>query len=267
MAPRFSPDGRKIAFNTRPALSQDLFIYDIPSETMTRLTSAADLHSAEWSPDGKRIAYTAIMDSTGENMYAQPADGSGAPEVLVGGPGDQYDGTWTPDGKSVVFAFNDEELNATDIGLAVLNGERTPTTLISGPGQQLTPRVSARGDLITYISSESGRYEIYVTTFPTPSARVQVSAGGGIEPMWSRDGRELFYRDGERMMVARVSYDGEIVVSNRRTLFEVPFVADGTHTWYDVSRDGERFVMLQATSNQTLAILNWDAELARAPAR
>jgi hypothetical protein len=138
------------------------------------------------------------------------------------------------------------------------------------------PQLSPDGRWMAYASEESGRREIYVQAFPGPGGRWQVSSDGGNEPLWSASGRELFYRSGDRMMAVDISTNGEFLAGKPRPLFEGSYVLAGggyARAQYDVSPDGQRFLMLKVVEQksnpltQIHVVLNWSDELSRRLAR
>ena len=124
------------------------------------------------------------------------------------------------------------------------------------------PSLSADSRWLAYISDETGATEVYVRPFPGPGARYLVSAGGGTEPRWAPDGRRLFYRNGRKMLAARVSTAPAFSVTGRDELFEGNYATNTTHQNYDVTRDGQAFLMLQRDAEPDVVIvLNWLTEL------
>jgi eukaryotic-like serine/threonine-protein kinase len=259
--PRFSPDGRRVALDTHSGTDGEIWVYDIATSTPQRLIVGQDVHQPEWRADGKALAFTARLGAAAdEGLYTIPIDGSTARESVFVAKGDHYDGTWTPDGKSLVYI---DERPGQEFGIVRLSDRKPTTWLAPTGGTLLGPRVSPDGKWITYWSNESGRSEIYVRPFPAAGGYVQVSSGGGTEPIWSRDGHELFYRQSNKLIAATILTSPQLAVGTRRMLFEHAFVTDGNHTNYDVSPDGKSFVFLQEPQDQAqlFVVLNWDKEL------
>ena len=260
--PRYSPDGRHVLFDTRTNAFGELWLYDIGSSTMQRLFAGDDVHQPEWSPDGKLISFTARSTTTGEDLFVMPLDGSAPPAKVLGAANDQYDATWTPDGRSLVFVADDPFQN---FGVVRLTDGRQTKWLDGGSlgGTLLGPRVSPDGHWIAYWSNESGRDEVYIRPFPRNGGVVQVSSGGGTEPVWSRDGHELFYRQDDRLIAATLAPGAHLSVSGRHLLFADRFVTDGGHAYYDVSPDGRSFIFLKDTQStaQLVVVLNWSETL------
>jgi dipeptidyl aminopeptidase/acylaminoacyl peptidase len=203
------------------------------------------------------------------NLYWIPADGSGAAERLTTSENPQSPGSWSPDGQ--VFAFSALD-PTTGYDMWVLNreGDRKPRPFLQTPSNEYGPMFSPDGRWLAYGSDESGRREVYVQPFPGPGGKLQISTEGGVQPVWARNGRELFYRDGDKMMATAVETRPVFAAAKPRVLFEghyetgvFPFESD-----YDVSPDGQRFLMIKASEQESGAtqlnvVLNWSDELRR----
>ncbi|MFN9214218.1 MAG: TolB family protein [Gemmatimonadota bacterium] len=257
--PRYSPDGRRVAFDVGSAKGRDIWIYELASATFTRLTSTGSNVRPEWSPDGRRVLYRQVAPRKG--LWWQPADGSGAPELLAEVPGGPNEGVVSPDGRNLLYR-TDEGTGDQQVFSMPLDKSAPPTALIT-KGVNWAPRFSPNGRWIAYSSDESGTAEVYVRPFPGAAGRVQVSNNGGSEPVWSRDGRTLFYRQGEAIVAARVTTGPTFSVQERRTLFSGPFDSSGPHANYDVSPDGRHLLMLRGKegSGQGVLVLNWAEEV------
>ncbi|MEO7369141.1 MAG: hypothetical protein ABIZ36_14385, partial [Gemmatimonadaceae bacterium] len=260
--PRYSPDGKRLLFDTRGGAFGEIWLYDIGSGTPQRLYAGEDVHQPEWRADGRELAFTARNDTTAEDLFVMPLDGSARPEAVFRKNGDQYDATWTPDGKTLIY-LDDDPFPV----IATLNfADRKPVSWLeagANGGTLQGPRASPDGHWIAYWSNRSGRSEVYVRRFPANGGMVQVSSAGGQEPVWSRKGDKLFYRDGEKLMAAAIVTSPEFSVVGRRLLFSQTFVSDGAHTFYDVSPDGKSFIFLKnsARQAQVIVVLNWSDEL------
>jgi len=156
----------------------------------------------------------------------------------------------------------------SDIWALAAAGDRQSRVVVRSPGNDGYPRLSPDGRWLAYVSNESGRSEVFVQPYPGPGTRVQISADGGIEPLWSRDGRELFYRNGERMMAVDVTTAPTFRAGTPRVLSEGRFLfSPNGVAGYDVAADG-RFLMIQPLhpdppTNQIQVVLNWFDELRR----
>ena len=152
-----------------------------------------------------------------------------------------------------------------DIGILNLD-DRTAISWMATDANEHSPRFSPDGRLLAYVSDESGREEIYVQAFPGPSERIPVSIDGGREPLWSADGRELFFRYENRVMAVAVTADPAFTVGKPQQLFEGPYArGQGGGHWYDVAPDGQRFVMVRTDHPplQLRVVVNWLEELER----
>ena len=264
-SPRFSPDGRRIAVDIAEGTGSSLWVFDIGQRTLTRLTTDRDANRPLWTPDGRRIAFT--VNTPEPNLFWIAADGSTPMESLLTAPGRQLADGWSPDGRRLIYHQNNIGTTRNDIMVLGLDSGRTTQALIATQADEFSPAVSPDGRWIAYASDESGRVEVYVRAFPAPGGKAQVSLDGGTEPVWSRDGRELFYRNGDRMMVAAVRLSPAFSVAQRTELFRSAFPSNPFHAQYDVAPGGRHFVLTQGpqTSSDLVVVLNWFDQL-RAPA-
>ena len=178
----------------------------------------------------------------------------------------QAPSSWSPDGQLLAFT----EINPTtgyDIWVLRM-GDRKAQPFLRTPPTKLCPRFSPDGRWLAYISDESGRYEVYVQSYPGPGGKWQVSTDGGTEPVWNRNGRELFYRSGDKMMAVDIATQPSFSAGKPRMLFEGPYLpTQTTCPNYDVSPDGQQFLMLkpsepaEAAPAQINVVLNWFEEL------
>jgi Tol biopolymer transport system component len=238
--PRFSPDGRRVAVGIAEAGGggADVWVLDIAQHAWSRLTTDRISNRPIWTPDGRRIVYSSY-----EDLWWIAADGSARPESLLVAVGTRYAGTVTPDGRGVVF----QSLSGDPTGIRALVFDSAPAarTILPMTFNETAPALSPDGQWLAYQSDEAGRMEVYVRPYPGPGARVSVSVRGGTEPAWSRDGRELFYRSADSMMVAAVTLRPTFTVTGRRVLFTGTYLQGGPFREYDVAPDGQRFLMVQ----------------------
>jgi Tol biopolymer transport system component len=263
--PRLSPDGRRVAVVIDERETQ-VWLYDLSRETLTRLTFEGNTNTnPSWTPDGKRIAFASNKEGM-LNLFWQPADGSGGLERLTSNESLQAPNSWSPDGQLLAFI----EVNPTtgrDIWVLRM-GDRKAQPFLRTPFNESVPQFSPDGRWLAYISDESGRFEIYVQPYPGPGGKWQISKEGGAEPVWNPNGRELFYRDGNKMMAVDIATQPGFAAGKPRVLFEGPYVPTPlSFPNYDVSHDGQRFLMLktseQAQAAQINVVLNWFEELKR----
>jgi serine/threonine-protein kinase len=250
-------------------IEENIWVYDIARDTLTRVTfDAGEERRPVWSPDGTRLAFRKFDPNS---IFWQSADGSGAAERLTTEEHTMRPTSWSPDGKTLAYT-SDGPNGQSEIGLLMLDGDRSTRPFLQTPFNVAGAAFSPNGRFVAYNSDESGRNEIYVRSFSGPGGKWQISNDGGVQPVWARDGRALFYRDGDKMMAAPVDTEPAFHAGKPFLLFERNF-ADSADTIaaYDVTPDGERFVMIQdvveSSPTQIHIVLNWFEELkARVPA-
>jgi len=265
--PQLSPDGRRVAVAIEEQESQ-VWVYDLTRETLTRLTFDGNRnYSSAWTPDGQRIAFQSNKEGA-SNIFWQLADGSGGLERLTRSEYTHNPISWSPDGQLLAFS----EVNPdTGFDIWVLRlRDRKAQPFLRTPSNESAPRFSPDGHWLAYVSNESGRNEIYVQPYPGPGGKWQISTEGGVEPLWNSNGRELFYRTGDKMMAVGIDTRPSFSAGKPRLLFEgkyqpPPFTSPN----YDVTSDGQRFLMLkpseagEAAPTQINVVLNWFEELKR----
>jgi eukaryotic-like serine/threonine-protein kinase len=260
---RLSPDGHRIAVE----LDNQIWLYDLTRDTLTRFTFEGNANqSPTWTPDGKRIAFYSSRGGPA-NLYWQLADGSGGLERLSTDQFAQIPRSWSPDGQLLAFHENNPK-TGKDIWVLRMTDRKAEPFLVT-PFMEGAPTFSPDGHWLAYVSNESGRPEVYVQPFPGPGGKWQISADGGAEPAWNRNGRELFYRSGKKMMALDIATQPSFSPGKPRMLFEGEYF---TSDWpligaaYDVSPDGQRFLMVKSTEQASAAtqinvVLNWFEEL------
>ncbi len=261
--PRLSPDGQRVAVEVQSVANSDIWIYDIGRGTRMRLTVEGTNQSPVWTPDGTRVTFSSNRDGP-PDLYWKPADGSGQAELLLNmnSQNNLVPSSWSPDGESLAF------YNANGPGdIWALPREGDASTFVATAFDERSPMFSPDGRWLAYVSNESGRDEVYVQPYPGPGGKWPISTEGGTEPRWSADGRELFYRLGDKMMVVEVRSEPAFSSERPQLVFEVPYLRDqfGTSN-YDISPDGQRFLMIKEEGGQQAQInvvLNWFEELKR----
>jgi serine/threonine-protein kinase len=238
--PRLSPDGRRLAITAQTALAS-IWLYDFERGTLTRWTPEWVNSGAIWSPDGRDIAFASGRTSA-FNLYKNTVDGTGTTERLTTSDFPQTPNSWSPDGMMLAFQ---EETNdkGTDVWLLPLQAGRKPEPFLDGRANEQMASFSPDGRWVAYQSDETGQLEIYICRFPDRSGKQQVSTDGGYEPVWNTNGKELFYRNGNRMMAVTVQTDGDLILGRPTVLFEGRFVYHPLGS-YDVTPDGQRFVLI-----------------------
>jgi serine/threonine-protein kinase len=254
---RLSPDGKRAALGIDEGLQIDLWVLDFASGTLTRLTNDGGARNPVWSPDGKRIYYVSTRGGRAA-YWSSNADGSAEP-VLIGKS--KYNNAWnidlSPDGHTIVMnAISNGTFNIDTYSLDSTHAEHVISA--SPTATEVLARFSPDGKWVAYQSNESGRFEVYLRSFPGNSTRVQVSADGGVKPIWSRDGSRIYYWNQRTMMMATLARDTEPRVVSRQALFDGDYLQD-----FDVSSDGSKLLMVQTQPGNTelIVVPNWAAEL------
>ena len=263
--PRISPDGRQVAVHIEGA-SWGIWVYDFARATLTRLTSGEGSQFPVWTPDSKRIAYRGTRTGF-RNLFWMAANGTEVEERLTTSEHFQTPSSWSPDGKWLAFG----ELTPTtgsDIWVLPLEGEREPQVFLSTSANEVNSMFSPDGRWLAYTSNESGRVEVYVRPFPGPGGKWQISTEGGDHPFWARDGRELFYINGNKVLAVEITPGSGLTAGVPQLLFERNELLGGYTSRGDVSLDGQRFLMIQPAESADIAtqinvVLNWFEELKR----
>jgi Tol biopolymer transport system component len=238
---RVSPDGRRVAVR----LGRDIWLLERNQGALTRLSFDSSASRPAWSVDGRRVAYIRQI-GTRQDLRLVGSDGGSPAESLLALPDLQlWEGLFTPDGRSLVVRTVGGR-GSRDIWLVPLDPAGPPVPLLKSPADEMAPAVSPDGRWLAYVSNESGRAEVYARSFPSMAGRYQVSLDGGTEPAWSPRGGELFYRNGPAMIAAQLRTDAAVEVLRRTTLFSEPdYATDLTHRLYDVTPDGDHFVLVR----------------------
>ncbi|MHC4327374.1 MAG: protein kinase domain-containing protein [Planctomycetota bacterium] len=261
---RLSPDGRRLALAKFERGAFNVWVYDLPSGPATQLTFESNNSSPLWIPDGNWLTFTSWRAGPFD-IYRVPVDRSGNDEPLVTGPYDQVATSWSPDSKILLFTET-SPVTGEDIWFLSVEDSNTPRPLLCESWNERSGVFSPDGNWIAYQSDREGSDEVYVTPFPGPVAK-KISTGGGHQPMWSRDGKELFYRAGDKMKAAIIETEPEFTVTDSEELFAGKHLA-GWGRSYDVSGDGQRFLMVKEgeekrAATQLIVVLNWFEELKR----
>ncbi len=254
-----SPDGRRIALEISEA-TRDIYIFEFARGGLIRFTNAGANESPRWTPDGKQVTFLRQNGSVAEVVLKSVA--SGSEELIMTGTARVPD-SWSPDGNILAYMESTPE---TSLDIWMKRRDQPPQPWLKARFRAMGAAFSRDGKYIAYVSDESGQYEIYVRPASGEGAKWQISSEGGEEPLWSKDGRELFYRTGPKWMAAEVTIEPQFKASTPRMLFEGPYL-NVPGVSYDVAADG-RFLMLeenykQPTTTQLQVILNWSEEVKR----
>jgi Tol biopolymer transport system component len=267
--PRLSPDGKRLAFQQGTG---SIWIYDLERKTTSRATlGTVGASWPQWTPDGQRLTYAhahSTSNGSGQSIYWERADGSGeeqplTPETIL----NAYPSSWSPDGRVLAF----QRLSGTDGSCCEIwslpvdeAGKPGEAHQVPGVGRGFAPALSPDGHWLAYTSPESGVVQIFVVPFPGPGGKWQISTGTGFDPRWSKNGHELFYVDGRALVAVPYSVEkGSFQPGKPEELFSDRFEMRAPLGSYDVTPDGQHFVMLQLTGGKTAAasgptvVLNW----------
>jgi eukaryotic-like serine/threonine-protein kinase len=256
--PRFSPDGRRVAVTVGSGAASDIWIYDLASRSLSRLSSGGSVNERpEWTPDGSRVLFRSDRGARSA-IWWQPADGSGTVSPLVADDRlDIFEGVMTPDGQHVIVQV---DTAGADLYYRRVQGDTTLHPIATGPFEDSQPRVSPDGRWVAFAASEGDLPQVVVQPFPGPGGRVQISRNGGREPVWAPDGRRIFYRSGEKIRAANVSATPTFRVTSHEDLMDDSFLpAAAPHANYDVTPDGAQFLVLQGSQTRLVVVHNWGA--------
>lgn len=266
--PVVSPDGRRVAFDRTVNGNRDVWLLDTARGVMSRFTfdPSSDARPI-WSPDGTSLAFQSNRKGAND-IFQKPANRVGDDELLLGGSDNKAATDWSPDGRFLLYQRRgDTPKTGWDIWALPLGGDRKPWAVVETNFDDVNAQFSPDGRWIAYQSNESGRFEVYVQSFPRPDAKAQITIDGGAQARWRRDGRELFWvaPDGMLRAVPMFLRPGRpIEPGQAQVLFpaHVGAVSSASEPQYDVSPDGQRFVLNTVTNepNSTVVvILNWKA--------
>ena len=268
---RLSPDGETLAEVSPAGTNVDLWLLDLARGVRTRFTfNPAEDMSPAWSPDGTEIAFSS-MRSGQFDIYIKPTNGAGAPRPLVQDNARKFVEDWSSDGRYLAYMReNPQGKNGSDIWILPLFGDKKPFPFLASPFNETQPSFSPDHRWLAYVSDESGQFEVYVVPFPQGNGKRQVATGGGRNPRWRRDGKELFYvSPADELMAVEVrEKSSSLEFSNPRNLFRTSSVAAyriDSLAAYDVAPDGNKFVVLtqpaQSRAQPITLVTNWTALL------
>jgi Tol biopolymer transport system component len=268
-SPSLSPDGSRVSMEISQNSTTDIWFGDVARGLMARATfDPANDSNAVWSPRGDRIAFASERGSRGfDDLYIRLASGAGRDELVLSTPAAKFPFAWTPDGSTILYL--EAATKGTELWGVPVAGERKPFPYLQNGFNLTNPQLSPDGRWVAYASNESGRNEIYVQSFPTPSAKAQVSLEGGNQPRWRRDMKELFYTASDRRLVAVPITAGAALTPGPPAVLFQTYLLDTSLTsasQYDVSPDGQRFLMnvaKQTAAVPVTVVLNWPSALRR----
>ena len=263
--PRLSPDGKKIAFHLFDQ-DNDIWVLDIGRGALTRITfDPNEDETPVWSPDGQWIAFAGYVRKGSQDraVFRRRADGSGSEEMLWHSPNHSHVTDWSPDGKWIVIELAHPE-RRSDIVLIDVE-THTARPLLETPFSESSARISPDGKWVVYLSEESGQAEVYVQSFPELGRKLLISTRGGGQPIWSRDGRTVYFRNETAFASARVDVSGgTIQAAAPATLFPDTFMRPQAvnHTTYEVFPDGSLLLLSQPEAAagirpSLIVVFNW----------
>jgi len=262
--PKVSPDGKLVAFSEGNGDRSDIWLYDLARTTTTRLTFESDNFYPTWSPDGRRVAFTSRRIGAAD-IFSVAADGSGGVTTVYRSPLLSFSGSFTPDGRTLLFRQTNPVSGFDILAVDVADSASDARNVLHAPFNETAPALSPDGRLLAYVSDETGRNEVYLRSFPGGEGRWAVSIDGGSEPVWRRDGRELFFRNGTGLYAVTVESAGGAAprIGHVVLLFQGPYARNGRWAAYDAMPDGRQFVMVRndATSVQLQVATRWAALL------
>ncbi|UCC45020.1 MAG: PD40 domain-containing protein, partial [Candidatus Zixiibacteriota bacterium] len=258
--PRLSPDGRRLAFTKFEDGAYQVWVHELGGERTTQLTFESSNLIPVWTRDGEWLSFQSYRNGPFDIFHIR-TDRSQPEEALLTSPNDQSPDCWSPDGQALLFDVDDPRTRG-DIWLLSARDSNNSRPLIQTSASEGSARFHPSGRWIAYVSDQSGRDEVFVQSFPDPGSIIQISADGGYSPRWSRDGRELFYRCGDRIMAVDIRTGLRFEAGSPRELFEGQYLAGS----WDVAADG-RFIMVKPEpddiSEDVVVVFNWFEELNR----
>jgi Tol biopolymer transport system component len=267
--PRFSPDDRHLAVQLSGATSSDVWVLDLPSGPLRRLTTEGSVNDRpEWTPDSRNVLFRSDRGD-GHALWTAPVDGNRpAREFFKVQDAGVYEGVISADGAYLLFQ-RDSTGTGGRMWVRGLRGDTASRVVAAASdGQQTAARFSPDGRWVAYQSDELGTYQVYVKPFPALDARYQVSLESGNQPVWSRDGRRLFYLEGTRLISASLTFSPAFAVTSRDTLLNRVEQGFGFHANYDVAPESGRFAYVKSADEGAAVIVvhDWKYELrARTP--
>jgi serine/threonine-protein kinase len=252
---RLSPDGTRVAL---ARIDQSIWTYDVERWTSTRLLPGGGSDPI-WTANGRRVTF-GLTVSGSYNLYWMPADGSKEAEPLLMREHDQFPHSWSADGTLAYYEVNPE----TQRDIWTLQPGDEPSKVLATPFNERSPAFSPNSRFLAYVSDESGRDEVYVRSYPDIGEKRTISSGGGTEPVWSHDGKELFYRRGRQVWSVPISNEPTFSPESPHLMFEGPYLPRSNTTgsqFYDVTPDGKGFLMIRSGRQQPpteiRVVLNW----------
>ncbi len=266
LEPKLSPDNKKVAVVIRDGENFDIWVFDIASRTLNKLTFGGLNRTPQWSPDGRSIAYFKRTKDGKSGVYVKPFDGSGEERVLFDAIDIRvYLNHWSRDGKFILVDYLTQNAQS-DLLVIPLVGDKTPWKYLETKRDEYESSLSPNGKWISYLTDESGSYQIYVRSFPEKEGKWQISSDVAEEPRWSPDGKYLYYRKSSQVMAVPVSTETTFSAGVPTVLiknFPAQNVDSGIS--YDITSDGKYFITTQPAKGISYknisVVLNWNEEI------
>jgi len=262
-----SPNGNQVVVSRSSQQGGvDLWVRDIETGREVPLTDGNTCIYPVWKPDGSAVTYSSNANGA-FNVFSRPVDLSGQASEVLASPIDSVPGSWTPDGRTLVYY--EVAANTTARDVKVLSADGDSSVFLGSAYNERSPRLSPDGNWLAYVSNQSGEDRVFVQKFPEGGRVVPISVGPAAEPMWSRDGTELFYRNASEMWVVSITTTPTLVAGRPRLLFDEPYETDPDgqgNPAYDVSLDGTHLLMATTPTGRNVRLVfvrNWIAEIER----
>ncbi len=267
--PALSPAGDRVAFSLSDPRNAktDVWIRDLARGVNSRFTLGAGNNIRSiWSPDGSTIVFSSDRGGV-YDLYEKPVRGSGEEKLLLHTDDAKSAGGWTKDGKYIVYGSRTPK-GQWDLWALPTFGDKKPIAIATSPFSETTPVLSPDGRYVAYVSNESGREEIYVQTFPEPGGKWQVSNGGGSDPSWRGDGKELYYRSpDQKLMAVEIHLGADVQAGVPQALFPIRIRPGAPRNKYAPSLDGQRFLVAaplgRDAMSPTTIVMNWPAGMGK----
>jgi eukaryotic-like serine/threonine-protein kinase len=251
------------------AMNGDLWVVDLARGTTSRLTFGSLVgDGSAWSPDGSHVYFAGNLGGV-QGLYQKASDGSGNEELVLK-KGGAFPVDVSRDGKLLLYQATEAQTGG-DLWILPLSGERRPRAFLQNRFDEGEGQFSPDGRWIAYVSNETGSLEVYVQLSAGSGGKWQVSVGGGEQPRWRADGKEIFYVSAGKLMAVEISTEPRFQAGPARVLFDDPDAALGGHDWrtggnhYAVSADGKRLLVLEPTNavleTPLTVVVNWTAGL------
>ncbi|MCX6173795.1 MAG: protein kinase [Ignavibacteriales bacterium] len=265
LEPRLSPDNKKIALVIRDEENFDIWIFDIMRKALNRLTFGGINRTPQWSPDGKNIAYMKQLEKGKFGIYIKSYDGSGNEVEVYRGDTRLYLDYWTRDGANLII---DNLTNGAQSDLLVvpLKGDKKPWKYLDSKKDEYEASISPDGKWLSYLTDESGLYQIYVRSFPNKEGKWQISTDVAEEPRWSPDGKTIYYRKSSQMFSVPISTSPTFAAGIPKVMFSgFPAMNVDSGITFDITSDGKYFIttsLVKGISFKNISlVLNWTDEI------